>query len=358
MEFRILGPLEVVDRERLLALGGPKQRALLALLLLHANRTVSLETLIDGVWGDSPPRTAVGSVHNHVLALRRLLGSRLETRPHGYFLRVEEGELDALAFRALLAEARGRPPAEAAGSLRRALALWRGPPLADLADEPVGSLAGYLEELRLSALEDRIEADLLLGRHAEVVPELEQLVTEQPFRERLQRQLVLALYRSERQADALAAYVRARRILVDEVGAEPSEELQALHRAVLRHDPGLALAPADGDEPPAPEGEARRDRICRVVVVAADLVGETPRHAEARREVARQRRTTAELVVARYGGTIRPDGERLDVIRETVYQSIPLQRRARLRAALARARASTSAHGRLTTPREQPVRRS
>ena len=241
MEFRILGPLEIREGERVLPVGGPKPRALVALLLLDANRVVSGEWLVDGLWGGAPPPTAQSSLQNHVARLRRVLGDRVVTRGAGYLLRVEPEELDVDVFRGLVREAEGAEPAIAAEKLHRALALWRGAPLADLAGEPVHALAGHLDELRLAALEQRIDADLDLGRHAEVVSELEALTAEQPFRERFWAQLVLALYRSDRQGDALASYTRVRRTLVDELGSEPGAQLQELHRRVLRQDPSLDL---------------------------------------------------------------------------------------------------------------------
>ena len=219
MEFRILGPLEVRDGERVLPLGGARRRAVLGMLLLDANRVVSVDALVDGVWGDAPPASVHASLQNHVSRLREQLGDRLETRAPGYSLRVAVDELDFERFRRLVADADGAEPAIAAERLREALSLWRGPPLADLTGEPAGRAAAHLGELRLAALEARIDADLGLGRHAAVLPELEELVRQEPYRERLRRQLILALYRSGRQADALEAYTTARRVLVDEVGA-------------------------------------------------------------------------------------------------------------------------------------------
>ena len=239
MEFRILGPLEVRAGERVVAVGGMRRRAVLGLLLLEANRVVSVDRLVDGVWGDDPPASAQASLQNHLVRLRRELGDRLVTRPPGYLLRVAPGELDLDTFRRLVEEADGAEPAAAADRLREALALWRGPALADLAAEPAGKAAAHLDELRFSALEERIDADLALGRHVQLVAELEELVAREPYRERLRRQLIVALYRSARQADALEAYADARRALVDELGTEPGRELQELQRAVLRQDPAL-----------------------------------------------------------------------------------------------------------------------
>jgi DNA-binding SARP family transcriptional activator len=247
MEYRILGPIEVVDEDRRVALGGPKQRALLALLLLHANEVVSTDELIDRLWGERPPATASKVVQVQIWRLRKALGGDvLATRAPGYVLSVDGDELDLTRFERLVAEARGAEPATAAAKLREALSLWRGAPLADLAYEDFAAAeVARLEELRLVALEERIEADLALGRHAELVPELEALAAEHPLQERLRGQLMLALYRSGRQADALAAYRRARELLLEELGLDPSPPLQELERAILAHDPLLGAPPAE-----------------------------------------------------------------------------------------------------------------
>ena len=243
MEFRILGPLEVEDDGRLLKLGGAQQRALLALLLLNANDVVPRERLIDELWGAEPPETARTALQVHVSQLRKLLGrERIETRSPGYALRVGSGELDLDRFQDLVAEARRLEPAAAAHSLRQALGMWHGPPLAELEGQPFAQREGLrLEELRLAALEERIEADLKLGRHAELVPELERLVAEHPLRERLRGQLMLALYLSGRQAEGLESYRQGRRLLAEELGLEPGEELRRLEKAILAQDPGLAV---------------------------------------------------------------------------------------------------------------------
>jgi YVTN family beta-propeller protein len=248
VEFRILGPLEVVERDQPVLLGGPRQRALLAVLLLHRGQVVSTDRLIDEVWGERPPATAAKAVQVNVSSLRKALGDGLlVTRGHGYLLQPELGQVDLDRFEALAAEGRqalGEGDARRAGDrLREALALWRGPPLADFAYEPFAQAAtARLEEERLTALEDRIDADLELGRHAALVGELEALVREHPLRERLHAQLMLGLYRSGRQADALEHYQRARRRLIDELGIEPAPELQGLERAILNHDPALDAA--------------------------------------------------------------------------------------------------------------------
>ena len=303
MEFRILGPLEVREGERILPLGGAKRRAVLALLLLDANRVVSIDRLVDGVWGDTPPSTALASLRNHLARLRHELGERLARRSPGYVLRVGESELDLARFVRLVDDAKGAEAAVAAGRLAEGLALWRGPPLADLAGEPVARAAAHLEELRLAALEERIEADLALGRHAALVSELEELVAQEPFREGFRRQLIVALYRSGRQADALEAYAQARRTFVDELGTEPGRELQEVQRAVLRRDPALDV-PAGAEAPPPRPRRAEERKT--VTVLAADVaLGELPGDPEARRAELRDRTAGAERVLEAHGATVQ-----------------------------------------------------
>jgi DNA-binding SARP family transcriptional activator/tetratricopeptide (TPR) repeat protein len=301
IEFRILGPLEVRAGERVVAVGGVRRRAVLALLVLEANRVVPVDRLVDGVWGDDPPASAHASLQNHLVRLRRELGSRLVTRPPGYLLRIAPGELDLDAFRRLVEEADGADPAAAADRLREALALWRGPALADLAAEPAGKAAAHLDELRFAALEDRIDADLALGRHVQLVAELEELVALEPYRERLRRQLILALYRSARQADALEAYADARRTLVDEVGTEPGHELQELQRAVLRQDPALDTPQGAAAAPPRPHAlESRRI----VTVLVADVApADAPDDPEARRAALLERTGAAKRELERHGAS-------------------------------------------------------
>jgi DNA-binding SARP family transcriptional activator len=256
MEFRLLGPLEVADDARALALGGVKQRSLLAILLLHANQVVSADRLIDEVWPGTSRATALGTLHVGVSRLRKQLGAtRIVTRAPGYALLVEPSELDLGRFEQLLRDATGADPTTAANNLREALGLWRGPALADLAYESFAQThVARLEELRLVAIERRLEADLATGRHAELVGELESLVAEHPLRERLRCQLMLALYRSGRQAEALDVYQRAHRTLADELGLEPSEELRRLQLAILDHDPALdGTAEVRRRGPPRPE---------------------------------------------------------------------------------------------------------
>jgi len=253
MEFRLLGPLEVVEHHRSLPLGGPKQRSLLALLLLHAGDVVATERLIDELWGASPPSTVAKSIQVYVSRLRKQLGDRrIVTRTPGYVLHVDPSELDLARFERLVAESGGADPETAAQLLREALALWRGPPLADLAYEPFAQPEiARLVELRLAALEQRIDADLTLGRHAQLVGELEALTKQHPLRERLRGQLMLCLYRCGRQAEALETYRAARGVLVDELGIEPGRELRELHEAILRQEPGLELR---ATVPPVGEG--------------------------------------------------------------------------------------------------------
>ncbi|HEX6026631.1 MAG TPA: AfsR/SARP family transcriptional regulator [Solirubrobacter sp.] len=257
MRFRLLGPLEIVDQERVLALGGAKQRSLLALLLLHANEVVATDRLIAELWGDSPPATVDKSIHTYVMRMRRELGpDRLVTRVPGYVLRVDPEELDLAGFERLRGEARRVEPPRAAEKLREALALWRGPPLADLAYEPFAQTEIVrLEELRLAALEERIDADLACGRQQDLAGELEALVVAHPLRERLRAQLMLALYRSGRQTEALQVYRAARREFAEELGLEPGEELRRLEQAILRQDPTLNLPEARPRRAPPPAGE-------------------------------------------------------------------------------------------------------
>lgn len=251
IEFRLLGTLEVVRDGEAVTPSGQKQRALLALLLLNAGHVVTTDAIVEALWGTDPPRTAVTSLQNFVSQLRKIVGGVLVTRPGGYLLDVDASHVDATRFRALVEEARGLEPAVAAQQLRAALALWRDEPLQELryADWAQADLA-QLAELRLTALEQRIEADLEQGLHGELVPELEALVREQPLRERLHGQLMLALYRSGRQAEALQVYQGARRALVAELGIEPGPVLQSLHAQILRQDRGLAprAAPVAEDD--------------------------------------------------------------------------------------------------------------
>ena len=245
MRFKVLGPLQVTRDESPIALGGPKQRAVLAQLLVRANDLVPADALIDQVWGEDPPEAARGTLHSYISHLRKALGAdRIESRSPGYVLHVSSDELDAARFERLLNEARlaNGSPGRASSVLREALALWTGPPFADLSAVPaLAPEIARLDELHWQALEERIAADLAEGRHAEVVGELEALTRELPLRERLWELLMLALYRSRRPADALGAYQRAKAALAQELGVDPSPDLRRLHEQILREDPELDL---------------------------------------------------------------------------------------------------------------------
>jgi class 3 adenylate cyclase len=272
-------------------------RALLAFLLLHANEPVSSDRLIDEVWGSPPPKTAAASLQNYVSRLRKAIGADLiVSQPAGYVLRVDPERFDLARFERLTAEARRAAPGDRADKLRAALALWRGPALADLAFEPcLREEIGRLEEARLAALEQRIDADLELGSAGELVGELDQLVEQQPLRERFRAQLMLALYRAGRQADALEAYREARRVLMDELGLEPSEELRSLEQAILQQDVSLAAGGHDA----AARGPDRRT----VTVLFCDLVGSTRLATELDPEVYRG-------LISRYFDVVRKPIER------------------------------------------------
>ena len=241
-EFRLLGPLEAVVDGRPVTLAAAKPRALLALLLLERNHVVSNDRLIDELWGDAPPGQATKTLQVYVSQLRKALGAeRLVTRPPGYLLRVENGELDLERFEKLTREARSLPPNEARDTLGRALALWRGPP------EPV---AAHLDELREAAYEDWLQASVESGDA--VVPQLEELVAREPLRERPRALLMLALYRSGRQAEALELFRRTRELFVEELGIEPGPELRDLEQAMLRQDTDLRLKAVAPEGTPVP----------------------------------------------------------------------------------------------------------
>jgi DNA-binding SARP family transcriptional activator/streptogramin lyase len=285
VEFRILGPLEVLDQGEPVPLGTLKERIVLATLLLHANEVVSRTRLIDELWGESPPPTAKKAVNVYVSQLRKTLTRNghdpIATVAGGYRLELEPEDLDAAHMQRLLAHACDRAdagePERATELFREVVALWRGPTLADLPFESLVRVeVEQLDEVRLAALMDRIDCDLALGRHEQVLGEVNLLVREHPLRERLRAQQMLALYRADRQADALDAYAEARRTLVDDLGIEPSEALQRLQQAILRHDPTLETPegtaavnglPQSAAAPPSPtpiadvglgEGPARR----------------------------------------------------------------------------------------------------
>jgi YVTN family beta-propeller protein len=252
MEFRILGSLQVVAGERQIPLGGAQQREVLAILLLHRGEVVSVDRVVDELWGERPPDTATKTVQVYVSRLRKGLGDGvLVTRGGGYALELNGASVDADQFRRLAVEGREAlddgDPRRARETLTAALDLWRGPPLADFAYEPFAqNEVARLEELRLVALENRGEAELALGHHAALVPELEALVREHPTRERLREELMLALYRSGRQVEALESYRDARRALDEELGLEPGAQLQQLERSILNHDPAIDGPPATG----------------------------------------------------------------------------------------------------------------
>jgi DNA-binding SARP family transcriptional activator len=271
VEVGLLGPLEVGVSGHRVELRRPKQRALLALLALRAGEVVSIDRLVDELWGDPPPKTAVGSLQNLVSELRKLLGPDvLITRAPGYVLAIDRALVDAHRFERSVAEAGGAPADKRAAMLREALALWRGPALADLVFEPFAPAEiARLEALRAAAKEDFFDAELELGGHRSLVAELEAYVDEHPLRERPRGQLMLALYRSGRQADALEAYRAGRETLVEELGIDPSPELQRLEQAILRQDRALDLELEPEARMPTP------DRRKTVTVLFADIVNST-----------------------------------------------------------------------------------
>jgi DNA-binding SARP family transcriptional activator/ABC-type branched-subunit amino acid transport system substrate-binding protein len=280
VEFRVLGPLEAVDNSGTpLRIGGPKQRALLAYLVLEANHVVSTERLIDQLWDDEPPEAARQTLFAYVSRLRKLLGAgRIQARPPGYVLQVDRQEVDALRFADLIQEAH-RAAEDRHGvseGLRAALALWRGPALADIADfQALQPAIARLEELRLTATEDLLQAELDLGHHREVLPTLDAVTREHPLRERLWSLLMTALYRSGRQADALGAFHRARLVLAEELGIEPSAELTQLNQRVLQQDPALDAPPVPSPARPPTKSSAasqRRWRYRAVLVPVALIV--------------------------------------------------------------------------------------
>ena len=292
MEFRILGPFEVCDDSgRQVRVPTGRERSLLAMLLLRRGEVVSVDALVDALWGEQPPSTAGKAVQGYVSHLRRLLeqvgrGGVLQTRPPGYLLRVDDDQVDARRFDLLAAHGwrtLEEDPAAALTTFEEALALWRGPALGEFAfAEFAQREALRLEELRLETIEGRIESMLRLGRHGAVVAELQTRVEEHPLRERLRGQLMLALYRSGRQAEALEVYRVGRRLLADELGLEPGTELQRLERAILEQDPSLEApelapaptAPASGP-PPSPQSSSRRSAALAPVLLAVAVAGLT-----------------------------------------------------------------------------------
>jgi len=276
MEFRILGPLEVLSDGSSLPLGGPRQRALLSLLLLRANEPVSSERLLDELWGDDLPTSGPTALQNQVARLRKVIGAdRIETRSNGYAIRVAPGELDLGRFSELVAAAEGEEPARRSELLAEAIGLWRGAALQGLPEAPfVAPESARLDGRRLAALEDRIDADLELGRHADLVAELSALAARHPLQERLRAQLMLALYRSGRQAEALDVYRETRRMLADELGLDPSPALRDLERAILEHDPALDPPARAVRRPPPPVTAAptARRRAPRLAIAALTLL--------------------------------------------------------------------------------------
>jgi DNA-binding SARP family transcriptional activator len=310
VEFRVLGPLEVLDDGRPLDLGAPRQRALLAFLLLHANEVVSTDRLAEALWPEEIPRTAAKVIQVYVSALRKALGARrdvLETRGPGYVLHVAPGELDLHEFERLLASARGEEPGTRAAALREALSLWRGRALADFEYDPfVQTEAARLGELRQLALEGRIESDLELGGGPELIGELQALVSERPLQERPRALLMRALYRAGRQSEALDVFREGKRLLGEELGLDPGPELRELERAILRQDPELSehRVPEDvlrsivavpestlglGLLLPLAEalagGPARRELVLGRIVPADQLAGATAELDAARRDL-------------------------------------------------------------------------
>jgi DNA-binding SARP family transcriptional activator len=311
VEFKVLGPLEVVQEGRVVEMGAPRQRAVLGFLLLHANEVVPTDRLAEALWPSKIPKTATKAIQVYVSALRKAFGSArdvLETRGPGYVLRVRAGELDLHEFERLVARAQGEEPSARLEALGEALSLWRGPPLADFAYEAfVQPEAARLQELRQHALEQRIEASLELGGGSELVPELQSLVAERPLQERPRSLLMRALYRAGRQSEALDVFREGSRLLDEELGLEPGPELKELERSILRHDPELS-APAlsaVGDRSilvvPVSEtaaqlvlplaealayGPSARELVLARIVPASELAPATRALDEARRELA------------------------------------------------------------------------
>ena len=321
MEFKVLGPLEVIGPRGAIKIGSGLQRAILALLVLHVGETISTDHLIDEVWGDDPPPSAQHAIGVHVSRLRQALGvDCIESQPHGYRLRAEGNVIDLGRFEALIAEASrafavGDPQA-AADALAVGLALWRGPALGDLATTNAARAdRARLDELRALALERRIDAELACGRHLELVPDLRRLVSEMPLREVFHARLMLALYRSGRQAEALEVYHRAREVLDRELGVDPGRELESLQRAVLGHDPVLDLAAARvGDRPselvapPTPRVPHSRDTRRTVTTVIAEVRGSSlagePLDPESARVALDRCFQEIRAGVERHGGTV------------------------------------------------------
>jgi DNA-binding SARP family transcriptional activator len=305
VELRLLGPLEVRNDADVVTLAGGRPKALVAVLALHANEPLSTERLVDAVWGESPPKAAANTVQVYVSRLKKVLLGALETHAAGYVLHVPPEAIDVRRFERLVAEARSADrPEEASRLLAEALGLWRGPALAGIALEGFAAAeVRRLEEARLTALEDRIEADLACGRHAELVGELEALVSAHPFQERLRGQLMVALYRSGRQAEALEVYRETRELLVDELGIEPSPGLQELEQAILRQDASLTAPARLASEPESvPLPEARKT----VTVLAATFA--VPSDPEQAAAVLARASEAASGVLRRHGASVEAHG--------------------------------------------------
>jgi DNA-binding SARP family transcriptional activator len=330
-EFRILGPFEVEGDQGPVALGGQRQRAVLAALLLASGHVVATDRLVDLLYGEHAPRTAITSLQNAISRLRKELGENvLETRAPGYLLRVDPERIDANRFERLLRAARGAAAGERRELLEHALSLWRGPALADFAFEQFAQAEiRRLEELRLVAVEERIDADLELDRHGDVVGELEALVAAHPLRETLRRQLMLALYRSGRQAEALDAYQEARARFVGELGIEPGPELRQLQSEILRHGAGLA-APGAAVIFPDDEGEIVKALLAgRIVpVIGLDGAGDLAQHLASAFEVPDERPVDLARV-SQYVATMKGSGPLYDELHsrfEAAVEPGPLHR--------------------------------
>src|SRR5215218_10460487 len=307
--FGVLRPLDVRIDGRTVVLRGHKQRLLLALLLLRAGEVMSTDRLLVDIWGEQPPKAALSSLQNRVSQLRKALGPDVvRTVATGYSIHVESESFDLHRFEELVGDARAADSAEhRSAQLQAALDLWRGAPLADFAFEPAVQLdIARLEELRTSAREELVEAGLVLGHHSRLVSELERLVSEHPLRERLRAQLMLALYGSGRQTEALAAYQAARRTLAEELGLVPSEELQRLERAILAHDPSLELpAPIVAPERPVASLQPARKTV---TILFAGVVNSTAMaeqfDPELLRQVIGRYFDVARTALERHGGTV------------------------------------------------------
>jgi len=331
LEFRILGPLEVSDETGPIALGGQRQRALLTVLLLEAGRVIPTDRLVDLLWGEEAPKTATTSLQNSISRLRRELGEDvLETRAPGYVLRAEAQQVDAGRFEQLLRDARQAPPEERRNTLQRALELWRGPALAEFTFEQFAQAEiRRLEELRLVALEERIDADLELGRHRDVVGELEALVGQHPLRETFCRQLMLALYRAGRQAEALDAYQHARTRFVEELGIEPGPELKRLQAEILRHEAGIAT-PGTEQAPADEEGEIVKALLAGrgIPVLGLDGAGDLATHLARAFDVPKDRPVDLARV-SQYVATMKGSGplyDELHALFEAAVEPRPLHR--------------------------------